>query len=587
MAYNGSGTFLINTAGQPVVAGTVISSTTFNSLTADLATGLSTAITKDGQTTVTANIPMASFKFTGLGVGSAAGDSANLSQVQSTVTKLLASVSGADTVTATASPTLAAYAAGQMFYFVAAGDNTTSVTLNIDALGAKAVTRDGSVALAAADIKSGEVVVVVYDGTRFQVVSQLNSAGNATFANVSITSALYVGGVSTFVGNAGFSANVSIASALSVGGVAAITGATTIGGNLTLSGGTANGVLFLNASKVATSGSALTFDGSTFGITSSAVSTGNINSTNANGSAFIFQNSGTSVGWVGNGSSSFVGASASNFGINGQTNLLFGVSGFEKARIDSSGNLGLGVTPSAWSGAGRIIQFGNGAASIGTQNSGDANFMHNAYESPAGTFKYVGSGSGALRYQLDLNNNVHKWYYAASGTANNDISFTQAMTLTAAGEFLINTTTTTGNGKFSSNHDSASTAGASSARIWNQIKNVAASNNATVDVWLGRDAAGNVIGNNSLVGHFNVFVMGASGANAFAGVYSILTTGNGTSQATLSAVSTVTRGTSPVSSIQIAADGASGAIKLTVTYINNAGVVTGGNSQVSFIGQII
>ena len=230
MSFNGSGTFLINTAGQPVVAGTVISSTTFNSLTADLATGLSTVITKDGQTTVTANIPMASFKFTGLGVGSAAGDSANLSQVQSTVTKLLASVSGADTVTATASPTLAAYAAGQMFYFVAAGDNTTSVTLNIDALGAKAVTRDGSVALAAADIKSGEVVVVVYDGTRFQVVSQLNSAGDARFANVSIASSLYVGGVSTFVGNAGFSANVSIVSALSVGGVATITGAASIQG---------------------------------------------------------------------------------------------------------------------------------------------------------------------------------------------------------------------------------------------------------------------------------------------------------------------------------------------------------------------
>jgi hypothetical protein len=261
MAFNGSGTFLINTAGQPVVAGTVISSTAFNALTADLATGLSTAITKDGQTTVTANIPMSTYKFTGLGVGSAAGDSANLSQVQSTVTKLLTSVSGTDTITAVGAPVVAAYAAGQMFYFVATGDNTGAVTLNIDALGAKAVTRDGSVALAAGDIKSGEVVVVVYDGTRFQVVSQLNSAGDARFANVSIASSLYVGGVSTFVGNAGFSANVSIASALSVGGVAAITGATTIGGNLTLNGGTANGVLFLNGSKVATSGTALVFDG--------------------------------------------------------------------------------------------------------------------------------------------------------------------------------------------------------------------------------------------------------------------------------------------------------------------------------------
>tara|TARA_R110000868_G_scaffold285682_5_gene546154 strand:- start:4271 stop:5128 length:858 start_codon:yes stop_codon:yes gene_type:complete len=59
MSYNGSGTFVINSTGQPVVTGTVISSSTFNSLTADLGTGLSTAITKDGQTTTTAKIPFA------------------------------------------------------------------------------------------------------------------------------------------------------------------------------------------------------------------------------------------------------------------------------------------------------------------------------------------------------------------------------------------------------------------------------------------------------------------------------------------------------------------------------------------------
>jgi hypothetical protein len=59
MSYNGSGTFLVNSAGQPVVTGTVISSTAFNALTADLATGLSTAITKDGQTTTTVRVPFA------------------------------------------------------------------------------------------------------------------------------------------------------------------------------------------------------------------------------------------------------------------------------------------------------------------------------------------------------------------------------------------------------------------------------------------------------------------------------------------------------------------------------------------------
>ena len=81
MSYNGSGLFQINTAGQPVVTGTVISSTAFNALTADLATGLSTALTKDGQTTPTANIPMGTFKITGLGNGTAATDSAAFGQL--------------------------------------------------------------------------------------------------------------------------------------------------------------------------------------------------------------------------------------------------------------------------------------------------------------------------------------------------------------------------------------------------------------------------------------------------------------------------------------------------------------------------
>lgn len=74
MSYNGSGVFNINTSGQPVVTGTVISSTAFNALTADLATGLTTALTKDGQTTPTANIPMGGFKITGIAAATTLGD---------------------------------------------------------------------------------------------------------------------------------------------------------------------------------------------------------------------------------------------------------------------------------------------------------------------------------------------------------------------------------------------------------------------------------------------------------------------------------------------------------------------------------
>ena len=190
MSFNGSGTFVINTAGQPVVSGTVISSTAFNALTADLATGLSTCLTKDGQTTPTANIPMGSNRITGLGSGVDATDAATLAQVQTSAVKLIGSISGADTITGALTPALTAYAAGQMFYFVAAGANTGAVTLNINSLGAKAVTRDGSTALAAGDINSGEIVVVVYDGTRFQMVNAANSFVNLTVTGTTTLSGL-------------------------------------------------------------------------------------------------------------------------------------------------------------------------------------------------------------------------------------------------------------------------------------------------------------------------------------------------------------------------------------------------------------
>ena len=197
MSYNGSGTFNINSAGQPVVSGTVISSTAFNALTADLGTGLTTALTKDGQTTPTANIPMGTYKITGLGAGTATTDAVRLGQLQNFGINTLITVAGTDTITGTVSPSLTAYTAGQIFSFVVGTTNTGAVTLNIDGLGAKAVTRTGAIALVAGAMVTGQIALVEYDGTRFQLLdpnafTDLLVSGLLTATNVTASGLLTV-----------------------------------------------------------------------------------------------------------------------------------------------------------------------------------------------------------------------------------------------------------------------------------------------------------------------------------------------------------------------------------------------------------
>lgn len=174
MPRNGSGTYTLP-AGNPVVTGTTISSTVQNNTMSDVAVALTNSISKDGQTTPTANLTMGGFKLTNVGNATVATDAVNVTTAQNGAYLSLVSVSGTDTITAAASPTLTAYANGQRFSFIAAGTNTsTSVTLNIDGLGAKSITKLGSTALNIGDILSGQKVLVEYDGTRFQLISLAN-----------------------------------------------------------------------------------------------------------------------------------------------------------------------------------------------------------------------------------------------------------------------------------------------------------------------------------------------------------------------------------------------------------------------------
>ena len=260
MSYNGTGTFNINTAGQPVVTGTTITSTAFNLLTADLAVGLTTALTKDGQTTPTANIPMGTFKITGLGAGTALTDAAQFGQLQAGATQI-ATVTGTDTIAGTLTPTPTAYATGNLFSFVAANTNTGAATINLNSLGAKSITKLGSTALVAGDIVSGRVYLIEYDGTRFQLINPTPTSGTVT--SVAAT-------VPTFLSVAGSPITSSGTLALTLSGTAL----PTTSGGTGLSSFTANGVVYASSTSALATGSALTFDGAQLGVNGITVGRG-------------------------------------------------------------------------------------------------------------------------------------------------------------------------------------------------------------------------------------------------------------------------------------------------------------------------
>lgn len=93
--FNGSGTFVISAVGLPYVTGTTISSTVGNQWNTDLATGLSTCLTKDGQSLPTANIPMSGFKLTGLGSATTTADALAYGQVSAVLSGLSIAAAGA------------------------------------------------------------------------------------------------------------------------------------------------------------------------------------------------------------------------------------------------------------------------------------------------------------------------------------------------------------------------------------------------------------------------------------------------------------------------------------------------------------
>ena len=226
------------------------------------------------------------------------------------------------------------------------------------------VTTLNNMALANVTISSGNVTITNVTVTTANATTVNTTTLIATTANVT------TGNVTNLI-----SGNVTLTGGSITG--TPISGSTgsfttlTTSGTVTLNGGTANGVAYLDGSKVLTSGSGLVFDGS---------------------------------------------------------------------------NLGLGVTPSAWSGSGvKAFDVGTGASFAGSGS--DAGMIANAYYN--GSNWIYKASSLAVRYQQLIGTGAHAWYTAASGTAGNAITFTQAMTLDASGNLGVGTTSPGSFGKLS------------------------------------------------------------------------------------------------------------------------------------------
>jgi hypothetical protein len=111
-----------------------------------------------------------------------------------------------------------------------------------------------------------------------------------------------------------------------------------------------------------------------------------------------------------------------------------------RMNVDVNGNVGIGVTPSAWAATFKPVQIGSGTVSsafVGQTNSPVARIITNAYFDGTNFVKVQNNTAG----MYVLSNNQHEWHNAVTGTGT--AAFVQAMTLDASGNLLLATTTNT------------------------------------------------------------------------------------------------------------------------------------------------
>lgn len=136
MPFNGSGVYTPPAADFPAVPLTVISSVKYNALINDIATALSKCVTKDGQQTITADIPFNSRGITGARDAVSAGEYTTLDQASTRFAQSASCGGAADDYTLTLSPAPSIYSLSfrEIVFFQAPTTNVGAVRIRINTL---------------------------------------------------------------------------------------------------------------------------------------------------------------------------------------------------------------------------------------------------------------------------------------------------------------------------------------------------------------------------------------------------------------------------------------------------------------------
>lgn len=140
----------------------------------DLAQGLEATLTRNGETSPTANLPMAGYRHQNVGLAFARTDYARASQVQDGA--LIyggTSTNSGNNYSINLSPAITAYTNGMLLAWKANAANSGAATLNVNGVGQLPLRKgDGTVALVQGDIVADQVYFVACESNIFRLLNR-------------------------------------------------------------------------------------------------------------------------------------------------------------------------------------------------------------------------------------------------------------------------------------------------------------------------------------------------------------------------------------------------------------------------------